>query len=260
MDLFSFVECANRTQSLETLFDLLVSCASEEGFSEVAYGAVTFTEPLRLPGYPPPMVAMKSPPEWCRRYLERKYYAIDPAVRRTPTVSGPFLWDELGQQCQLEPGEQRVLDEAKEAGLKHGISVPLFGPSGRVSVVAFASQFDDANPQYHVSRLSALAWHFHIAFAEIARPSAIDRDRKLILSEREKDCLRWVGEGKSSWEIGIILKISENTVNFHLKNAIRKTGTTNRTQSLVKALRLGLLEVSGGGAPNAQAQVAERAA
>ncbi|MDF0522996.1 helix-turn-helix transcriptional regulator [Bradyrhizobium yuanmingense] len=38
-------------------------------------------------------------------------------------------------------------------------------------------------------------------------------------------------KGKSSWEIAKILNISENTVNFHLKNAIRKLGTTNRMPS-----------------------------
>ncbi|MGY4327329.1 hypothetical protein ACVWWG_001746 [Bradyrhizobium sp. LB7.2] len=52
MDLFSFTECATQTQSLRSLFELLVSCASDEGFSEVYYGALNFAEPLRLPEYP----------------------------------------------------------------------------------------------------------------------------------------------------------------------------------------------------------------
>lgn len=242
MNLFSFVECANQTQSLKALFDLLVSCASEEGFTEIAYGALTFLEPLRLPGCPPPLVAMKAPPDWCRRYLERKYYTIDPVVRRTPMFAGPFLWDELAKAYQLQACEQRVLQEAKEAGLKNGVSVPLFGPLGQISVISFASCFDDADPQANVRRLKALAWHFHIAFAEIAKPSDCASNGKVSLSEREKDCLRWVAEGKSSWEIGKILNVSENTVNFHVKNAMRKLGTANRTHGLVKAIRLGLIE------------------
>ena len=36
MDLFSFIDCSNRTQSLSALFDLLVDCAAKEGFSEIA--------------------------------------------------------------------------------------------------------------------------------------------------------------------------------------------------------------------------------
>ncbi|NOJ50252.1 helix-turn-helix transcriptional regulator [Bradyrhizobium archetypum] len=244
MDLFSFSECATRTRSIKALFDLLVSCASEEGFSEVAYGALTFAEPPRLPGYLPPAGTVNFPPDWCRRYFERNYHVIDPVVRRTPTLPGPFVWDELAKQYKLQSGEQRVLDEAREAGLKHGMSVPLFGAFGRISVVSFASPFDDADPQYRMSHLNTLAWHFHTAFAEISHPSNSSCNMKHILSEREKDCLRWVAEGKSSWEIGKILKLSENTVNFHLKNVMRKLGTTNRTQAIVKALRLNLIEFS----------------
>ena len=242
MDLFSFVECSNRTRSLSTLFELLVNCATDEGFSEVAYGALTYTEPVHLTGHAPPAVATNFPPQWCNRYFERRYYEIDPVVRRTPTFSGPFLWDQLVDRCQLQASERLVLEESRQAGLKHGISVPLFGPAGRVSVVSFASRFDDVDPLHHVSHLNTLAWQFHIAFAEIAPPPG-QSNAKVELSAREKDCLQWTAAGKSSWDIGLILKISENTVSFHLKNAMRKFGTTSRTGAVVQAIRLNLIEL-----------------
>ncbi|WP_407121451.1 response regulator transcription factor [Bradyrhizobium sp. STM 3561] len=65
--------------------------------------------------------------------------------------------------------------------------------------------------------------------------------QEVVLSERERECLRWIEQGKSSWEIGVILNVSENTVNFHVKNAMRKLETTSRTQCVVKARRLGLI-------------------
>ncbi|WP_439099841.1 response regulator transcription factor [Bradyrhizobium yuanmingense] len=65
--------------------------------------------------------------------------------------------------------------------------------------------------------------------------------QEVVLSEREKQCLRWIERGKSSWAIGVILNVSENTVNFHVKNAMRKLETTSRTQCVVKARRLGLI-------------------
>ncbi len=241
MDLFSFTECAKQTHSLRALFELLVSCATEEGFSEVAYGALNFVEPLRLAEYPPPTVAVKWPSDWCDRYFKRKYHTIDPVVRRTPMLSRPFLWDQLADHYRLQPDERRVLDEAREAGLKHGMSVPLFGPLGRVSVVSFASPSDDADPQDRIGHLNALAWHFHTAYGEIARPCNDGGDKKVALSQREISCMRWVAEGKSSWEIGMILEISENTVNFHIKNAMRKLGATSRIQAIVLAIRLNVL-------------------
>lgn len=244
MDLFSFIECSNQTRSLSALFELLVNCATEEGFNEVAYGALTYAEAVRLPAHAPPAVAVKFPQKWCDHYFERKYYQIDPVVRRAPTFSGPFVWDQLVDRCTLQEDERLVLAESREAGLRHGISVPLFGPLGRVSVVSFASSFDDADPLHRMSHLNTLAWQFHIAFGEIAQPSA-QNTTKSQLSMRERECLRWTAEGKTSWDIGMILKISDNTVNYHLKNAMRKLGTTSRTVAVVKAIRLNLIELPG---------------
>jgi DNA-binding CsgD family transcriptional regulator len=64
------------------------------------------------------------------------------------------------------------------------------------------------------------------------------------LSEREKACLSWTALGKSSWEIGQILSISENTAVFHIKNAMKKLGTNTRTGAAVKAIQLGLIASS----------------
>ncbi len=44
------------------------------------------------------------------------------------------------------------------------------------------------------------------------------------LTERERMVLSWVAAGKSSWEIGRILSISEHTVNSHIERAVAKLG------------------------------------
>ncbi|WP_223153717.1 LuxR family transcriptional regulator [Bradyrhizobium japonicum] len=68
-------------------------------------------------------------------------------------------------------------------------------------MISFASRFDDADPQRNVKHLNVLAWHFHIAFADIAWPSDTGANTKVSLSAREKDCLQWVAERESSREI-----------------------------------------------------------
>jgi LuxR family transcriptional regulator, activator of conjugal transfer of Ti plasmids len=62
------------------------------------------------------------------------------------------------------------------------------------------------------------------------------------LSPREVECLKWVAEGKTSWDTGIILNISRDTVNFHIKNAMRKLRVNKRNLAVMKAIRLGFLE------------------
>jgi LuxR family quorum-sensing system transcriptional regulator CciR len=136
-----------------------------------------------------------------------------------------------------------VLDEAREAGLKKGISVPLHGPWGRVAVVSFASSHEHADPLGRSGRLYALASQFHVAFGGFAATAPNDGPG-LQLSDRERECLQWSAMGKSSWDIGAILHISENTVTFHIKNAMKKLGTSSRTVAVVKAIRLNLIDLA----------------
>lgn len=50
------------------------------------------------------------------------------------------------------------------------------------------------------------------------------------LTDRERESLRWVVNGKTAYEVGIILGISQRTVESHLNNALKKLGMgTNRT-------------------------------
>nr|WP_249812431.1 autoinducer binding domain-containing protein [Bradyrhizobium sp. 162] len=86
------------------MFDLLVSCSSEQGFSQVAYGALTDAEPTRRPEYLPAAVTVSFPSAWRERYAERRYNAIDPVVRYDDAV-GAFLWDQLAHKIDCNPAK-----------------------------------------------------------------------------------------------------------------------------------------------------------
>jgi DNA-binding NarL/FixJ family response regulator len=64
---------------------------------------------------------------------------------------------------------------------------------------------------------------------------------KLHLTEREREVLTWVGRGKTSSEIAIILGIRERTVNFHCDEAMKRLDVINRTQAVAKAMAYGLI-------------------
>ncbi|WP_333681947.1 LuxR C-terminal-related transcriptional regulator [Dyella sp.] len=63
------------------------------------------------------------------------------------------------------------------------------------------------------------------------------------LSRREREILQWVAYGKTSYEISIIVGLSERTVNFHVAGAIAKLNAANRTHAAVKAALMGLITV-----------------
>ncbi len=63
------------------------------------------------------------------------------------------------------------------------------------------------------------------------------------LSMREREVLKWLKSGKSSWDISVILGISERTVNFHINNVMKKLEAVTRTQAVATAIENELIDV-----------------
>lgn len=63
----------------------------------------------------------------------------------------------------------------------------------------------------------------------------------VILSARELEVARWISEGKTSQEAGVILGLSEHTINEYIRSGMRKMGATNRLSFVAKTIRRGLV-------------------
>jgi LuxR family quorum sensing-dependent transcriptional regulator len=66
---------------------------------------------------------------------------------------------------------------------------------------------------------------------------------ELKLSARERDVLAWAGRGKTVAETPDILKISEGTVETHVKRALEKLNVSNKTHAVAKAITLGVIDL-----------------
>ncbi|HUW70027.1 MAG TPA: LuxR C-terminal-related transcriptional regulator [bacterium] len=62
------------------------------------------------------------------------------------------------------------------------------------------------------------------------------------LSAREREVLDLVADGLTNKAIAARLGISANTVANHLQHVLEKSGTANRTEAVLLARRLGLIE------------------
>jgi len=70
---------------------------------------------------------------------------------------------------------------------------------------------------------------------------AVNRGQDYGLSNREMDVLQLLSEGNTNKEIAKSLYISEQTVKTHLAHIFDKLGTSDRTETVAKALRNGLV-------------------
>jgi NarL family two-component system response regulator LiaR len=65
------------------------------------------------------------------------------------------------------------------------------------------------------------------------------------LTERELEVLRAAARGLTNKAIGVLLDISDRTVQGHLRRIFEKLNVANRTEAVVKASQLDLLELPG---------------
>ena len=84
--------------------------------------------------------------------------------------------------------------------------------------------------------------HLHLVLCRIINYGR-SQVGKIVLSCREKEVLDWLKQGKSSWEISVILGISERTVNYHIYNIMQKLDAVNRPQAVAAAVRLSLIDL-----------------
>ncbi len=72
---------------------------------------------------------------------------------------------------------------------------------------------------------------------------AAPKPQKPVLSEREMDVLRRAAQGESNKMIAEKLHLSARTVQVHLSNIFGKFGVASRTEAVLHALKLGLIEL-----------------
>jgi len=82
--------------------------------------------------------------------------------------------------------------------------------------------------------------HFHLAlcrsWADQAQSAAPNAQQALALTKRQLQVLNWVQQGKTNFEIAVILDLSPLTVKNHLQKLFKRMNVHNRTQAVAKRM------------------------
>ena len=104
----------------------------------------------------------------------------------------------------------------------------------------------DSTPAQIRAAVGALAAGLHIGqLSQGTQQSDQESEFALLdpLTEREIEVLNLVAEGFSNPEIAKQLKVSRNTIKFHVSSIIGKLGASSRTEAVALGLKRGLIVV-----------------
>ncbi|WP_025128927.1 autoinducer binding domain-containing protein [Pseudomonas sp. PH1b] len=229
-----FYSIFTQAMSAEEFTAVAIRVLQELGFDFFAYGMCSATPFMRPKTY----IHSNYPVDWVQHYQAQNYALIDPTVKHSKVSSAPILWgNELFRECP------QLWSEARDSGLCHGLAQPSFNGQGRVGLLSLARR----NKAISLEELEALR-PVTKAFAAAAHEKIgqLENDHRLAkaiveFSGRECDVLRWTADGKTSEEIGVIMGVCTDTVNYHHRNIQRKIGASNRVQAVSYAVALGYI-------------------
>lgn len=224
-------------KTTEELRQLIVAFAEGIGFERV--GALSVID--RTADRPLFLALDNVPPEYSALADDGERRCVDPVLDHCRRSSVPITWS---QDTYTSRGLGTQWEEQRPYGYGHGIAVALHLPHGRH--FAFGVNRREplpASPEL-LTRLVAdvqlFAVHAHEAanrlLPALPQPAGVPA-----LTPREVECLRWTMEGKTAWEVGSILGISERTAVLHVNNATHKLSCVSKHQAVIKAMRMGLI-------------------
>ncbi len=172
-----------------------------------------------------------SPPGWEELYAERRFADGNFLMRELRRRVQPFRWSEV----ELKSARDREMVGALgDFSIDDGIAAPTHAPGGYSGVTSLAFERMGAISPAERRAIGIAGLVLHMQMRELTPPQVFSARR---LSPRERDCLAFVAEGLSDWEIGERLGVAETTVISHVQSARRKLGAKTRAQ----AVALGLL-------------------
>lgn len=246
-DIQTYVELARQATSIEEIHSVCLQMTEEYGYDYFVYVLTLYSS------FSKPQIYVISgyPPEWPRYYIEQDYMSHDPIARYCAQNVTPVVWSEVFDYMPRHNMGVRIMNESGDHGLKNGISIPVHGLRGDSGLLSLCRGYDSVSVYRDIIRsmpfVDLLARYIHeAAYRVFSRFGANSGEfpAPVTLNEQERECLLWSAEGKTSWEISMIMRIPERRVLYYIQNACSKLGVANKQHAVARAVSLGLLRLS----------------
>lgn len=236
-DTLMFISEIERAQTAESVCRQLLQISSQFGLTRLLAGTVPHAPGASGPVKEQHVFLEGWPDGWIQRYFEKSYFDVDPVISRIRSDLTSFTWDEAPILNDNSADVRQMMGEATEFGISTGFAIPLITLEGEIASVSLAGERQELPPRAKGMLTLLSTYALGRAMQLRTRKSGVYRQ----LTGRETEAMRWAADGKTEWEISVIMSISEHTAAKHLNNARAKLGAANRVQAIANAIRWGII-------------------
>lgn len=180
-------------------------------------------------------------PHWWSHILAHGYEREGEPLVAARSQMGPVFYSEAVRRAGPTPLLDRISNERVSFGIVDGFTNSFARADGsHLTVAMCGADLETENPDI---RAAAQLLSTYLALsARRLMPDGGALPVQARLTDRQRDCLRWVREGKSASDIGDILGLSAYTVDEHVKQACSRLGVRTRVQAVASAIAQGLID------------------
>jgi len=183
------------------------------------------------------IVTRIAPADWGLDSAACRYICLECNPLLTPIREGRTSYRFSDFAPHADRGYGRYWEAMSEARIADAQCATSYGAGGKIASLhlGFANR-TIAEEDSAVVRLAGL-----ILTERLMQLCDPPEQAALHLTARERDSLALVAEGKTDWEISVILGVSEATARFHVDNGRRKLGATTRAHAVARLVNRRLI-------------------
>jgi len=238
-DLIAFLENVTNAQTVEELWDHHTRQMATYGFDRLMYGFTRYRTSSSL-GDPQDWVLLSSQsPEYMKVFFDEGLYYHAPMIRWALANNGACSWRwmlDMTRMDNLTPSELRVMEFNRSMQVTAGYTVSFRSISerskGAIALTAKPCLTQDEVDQTWAEHGDAIVVMNNVMHLKLLTlPHSGERQ----LTKRQREVLQWVGDGKTTQDIAVLLNLTAATVEKHLRLARLSLDVETTAQAVLKA-------------------------
>ncbi len=237
--LIAYLDDVTNSQTVEELWGHHTRQMATYGFDRLMYGFTRYRTSSSL-GDPQDWVLLSSQsPEYMTVFFDEGLYYHAPMIRWALANNGACSWGwmlDMNRIDNLTPSELRVIEFNKSMDVTAGYTVSFRSISerskGAIALTAkpgLTQEMVDQTWAEHGDAIVVMNNVMHLKLLTL--PHSGERQ----LTKRQREVLQWVGDGKTTQDIAVLLDLTAATVEKHLRLARESLDVETTAQAVLKA-------------------------
>ncbi len=234
--------------SVGPVWEAATAFFAECGFSRVNYGYTRFRYASSI-GNPDDVIYLTTAgPEYARRYFSEGLYARTPVWKWAQRNTGCTTWAfvrEMLERGELTADEMDAVMQNAAMGITAGVTISFpetsarsKGALGLIADVGLSAADVEAIWAARGAEIQAVAHMMHLRIVQLPA-----QNRRRTLTDRQREALEWVADGKTAGDIAMLMGVSAAMVEKHLRLAREALAVETTAQAVAKAALLNMIFV-----------------